>query len=222
MRFTTGPFAGLRKHHYKVILADPPWTFDVRSEKGDGRSAKRHYHVMGLDAIKRLPVADLCAKNALVLMWVTDTHIPQGLEVMKAWGFTFKTVGLYWAKTNRDGSPFTGMGYWTRANPEQAWLGTNTEDPSQCLLGTRGAPKRQSKAVPRLMMSPRREHSRKPDDTYDRIEALVDGPYLELFSRTTRRGWDCWGNEVGKFAPRSLSDMLGFAVDDEDELEALI
>lgn len=179
---------------YPVILADPPWTFMTRSSKGKGRSAEKHYDCMSFAKIKALPVADLAAKDCTLFMWVTDPMLPKSMELLDAWGFTYKTVGFYWAKTNKSAgdtlSPkdfFTGMGYWTRANPEQ------------CLLATRGHPKRRAKDVRRLIVSPRREHSRKPDETYDRIERLVAGPYLELFSRTERPGWDCWGNEAGKF-----------------------
>lgn len=174
--------------HYGVILADPPWAFSVRSPKGMGRSAENHYPTMPIAEIKRLPVADLAAKDCVLLMWVTDPFLSAGFDVLKAWGFAYKTVGFYWTKTNRDGSPFTGTGYWTRANPEQ------------CLLATRGNPKRVDKGVSRLIVSRRREHSRKPDEQYERIERLCRGPYAELFARSSRPGWDSWGNQVGKFA----------------------
>lgn len=197
--------------HYGVILADPPWTFITHSDKGKDRSPEKHYGCMDILAIKQLPIAQLALRDSVLLLWITDPHLKRGLEVMEAWGFTYKTVGFYWAKLNKswtptitghraDGTPkydggddfttddfFTGMGYWTRANPEM------------CLLGTRGHPKRIHKDVRRLLISPRREHSRKPDETHKRIERLVPGPYLELFARTARPGWDTWGNEVGKF-----------------------
>jgi N6-adenosine-specific RNA methylase IME4 len=118
-------------------------------------------------------------------MWATNPTLPQALEVITAWGFTYKTVAFTWAKTTKDGSGFPiGCGFWTRANPEM------------CLLGTRGHPKRLSASVRQLIVSPRREHSRKPDEIYDQIEELVAGPYLELFARSQRPGWDAWGNEV--------------------------
>src|SRR5205823_5959167 len=119
----------------------------------------------------------------------------RALEVVRAWGFTYKTVGFYWAKlspgrgglllTERDF--FTGMGFWTRANPEP------------CLLATRGKPKRLSGAVRKLVIAPRREHSRKPDEVYERIERLAEGPYLELFGRATRPGWHSWGLQARLF-----------------------
>lgn len=184
----------LPRRKYGAILADPPWRFRSRSEKGDGRSAKQHYDVMDLEAIKALPVRELAAPDCALFLWVTDTHLRQGLEVMEAWGFTFKTVGFYWAKTNRDDSFFTGMGYWTRANPEQ------------CLLGTIGSPKRLAKNVARLVVSPRREHSRKPEEISLGIERLVGGPYLEMFARTQRVGWDSWGNQVDRFPTADNDD----------------
>ncbi len=128
-------------------------------------------------------------------MWARDPMLPQALELIQAWGFEFKTVGFYWTKLNKsaprlcfsDTDFFTGLGYWTRANVEQ------------CLLATRGKPKRISKGVRRLVIAPRREHSRKPDEVQDAIERLAAGPYLELFARTNRPGWDNWGPEAGLF-----------------------
>lgn len=172
---------------FGVIYADCPWSFLVRSDKGKCRSPDKHYSCMSLADIKALPVSDYAADDCVLLFWVTDPFLKIGMEVIESWGFTYKTVGFYWVKTNRDGSPFTGMGYWTRANPEQ------------CLLATRGKPKRSFKDVPRLVTSQRREHSRKPSEMYPLIERLVKGPYLEVFGRTERLGWDAVGNEVGKF-----------------------
>ena len=106
---------------------------------------------------------------------------------MESWDFTYKTVGFTWVKTNKSEGYFTGMGYWTRSNPEM------------CLLGTRGKPKRLDMSVKQLVVSQRREHSRKPDEVYDRIEKMLEGPYLEMFARNTRQGWDNFGNEVNKF-----------------------
>ncbi len=180
---------------YGAILCDPPWAFKVRSDKGKGRSAENHYGVMSFDDVAALPVADVAAKDCVLFLWVTDPMLPKGLELIERWGFTYKTVGFYWAKQRKDVSTFysdadffTGMGYWTRANPEQ------------CLLATRGAPKRLHKDVRRLIVSPRREHSRKPDEVYGRIERLVAGPYLEMFARQEREGWTAWGNETTRFS----------------------
>lgn len=173
---------------YGAIMADPPWHFAVRSPKGDGRSASQHYSTMSLQQIKDLPVADWADLDCALFLWAIDPMIPQAIEVMEAWGFSYKTVAFMWAKTNKSGSGFfTGMGYWTRANAET------------CLLGTRGSPKRQAKDVRRLIVAPRREHSRKPDEAAQRVMRLVQGPYLEMFARQRREGWDAWGMEPDKF-----------------------
>lgn len=196
-----GPFRGFRRNHYRVILADPPWSFLTRSDKGKDRSPDRHYTTMTIDQIKALPVRDLAAKDCVLFMWVIDTHAAMALDIIKAWGFTYKTVGLYWAKTNRDGTFFSGTGYWTRANPEHAYEAYFGEEQEveRCFLNTVGRPKRVNKDVPRLIVSNRREHSRKPEDAWERIERLCDGPYLELFGREQHGNWSVFGNETDKF-----------------------
>jgi N6-adenosine-specific RNA methylase IME4 len=130
----------------------------------------------------------MAATDCALFLWATDPLLPKALQLIEKWGFEYKTVGFYWVKQNEASAGFfTGLGYWTRANPEQ------------CLLATRGKPARKAKDVRRLVVDRRREHSRKPDEVRERIERLVDGPYLELFARETKRGWDCWGNEAGLF-----------------------
>lgn len=190
-----------RAGDYRVIYADPPWRFATYSDKGKGRSAEAHYDCLTLDEIKALPVAEWAAPDAVLLMWATDPLLPRALEVLGAWGFTYKTVGLYWVKLNKSAAArlsrewpllaerdfFTGLGFWTRANPEP------------CLLATRGHPKRLAGDVPKLLIAPRREHSRKPDEAYERIERLLAGPYLEMFARQSRPGWDRWGNQEELF-----------------------
>lgn len=177
-----GPFA--------AILADPPWNFRTYSAKGRDRCPDaRHYDVMSLDDIKNMPVADIAAKDCALFLWVTDPMLQEGIDVMKSWGFTYKTIGFTWAKTNRVSEGWAiGTGYWTRANPEM------------CLMGTRGKPQRQSCSVRQLVVEPRREHSRKPDCVRSRIEELVPGPYCELFARTESPGWSSWGNQTERFA----------------------
>jgi N6-adenosine-specific RNA methylase IME4 len=143
---------------------------------------------MSLEELKHIPVARWAAPDCVLFLWSCDPLLPEALDLIKAWGFEFKTIGYYWIKQNRK-SPglFTGLGYWTRACGEL------------CLLATRGHPKRQAKDVRRVLLAPRREHSRKPDEIIDRIERLVEGPYLEMFARERRPGWDVFGNETDKF-----------------------
>ena len=170
---------------YGVIYADPPWYFKTRSDKGKDKSPERHYPVLSLTDICRLPVDTITEDNAVLLMWVCDPMLDQALEVINAWGFKYKTVGFTWAKTNRKKLGFfTGLGYWTRGNPEM------------CLLATKGKPKRIHMDVAQLVVAPRGKHSEKPL-LHESIERLVGGPYIELFARKkTRKGWDFWGNEV--------------------------
>lgn len=174
---------------YKVIYADPPWYFKAYSNLGEGRSPNNHYSCMEINDIKNLPVSKLADKDCVLLMWVVNPLLDQSFEIIKSWGFKYKTIGFTWAKTNKNKlGYFTGLGYWTRSNPEI------------CLLATKGSPKRISKSIPQLVISERREHSRKPDEIYNHIEKLLEGPYIELFARTNRPGWDSWGNETNKFA----------------------
>jgi N6-adenosine-specific RNA methylase IME4 len=203
----------LPSKRYGAIYADPPWLFRTYSAKGTGRSAVSHYDCLEFTDLKSLPVGDLAAKNCALFLWATDPLLPNAIELLEAWGFTYKTVAFCWAKLNKsvEGTLlrredfFTGLGYWTRANGEL------------CLLGTRGKPIRKSKDVRRLVIERRREHSRKPDEVASRIEKLVHGPYLELFARQTRDGWDVWGDQTSLFdngsvpTRRQLSDLTQVA-----------
>lgn len=116
---------------YSVILADPPWHFDVYSKKGEVRSAEKHYPTMDIEDIKALPVDSIADKDCTLFLWVTFPCLMEGLEVIKAWGFAYKTVAFVWVKQNKKAdSLFWGMGYWTRSNVEM------------CILATKGRPKR--------------------------------------------------------------------------------
>ena len=171
---------------YGVIYADPPWLFKTRSDKGKDRSPEKHYPVLSIADICNLPVGDIAKPDSVLLMWVVDPLLDQAFKVIDAWGFKYKTVGFTWAKTNKNTMGFfTGLGYWTRGNPEM------------CLLATKGKPKRVSKAVKQLVVSERREHSRKPDRIrHDIVELCGDVPRIELFARQKAQGWDSYGNEI--------------------------
>jgi N6-adenosine-specific RNA methylase IME4 len=165
---------------YSAILADPPWKFKTHSDLGLGRSAEAWYDCLTIDEICAIPVENLAASDCVLFMWVTDPFLRESFRVLDAWGFAYKTVGFYWAKSARNDAERIdavlwpiGTGYWTR-----------------------GSPKRIHADVPKLIVAPRREHSRKPDEIYDRIERLVAGPYIELFARQRRPGWDALGNEA--------------------------
>ena len=174
------------ENKYQIIYADPPWNYKVWSNKNGGSSAARHYPVMLKEDIQALPVLSLCDKNCVLFLWVTFPCLEEGLELIKKWGFEYKTCAFVWVKKNtKSDSYFFGNGYWTRANAEL------------CLLATKGKPKRISKSVRQICDSRIREHSRKPDEIRNRIvELLGDLPRIELFARQYCTGWDCWGNEV--------------------------
>lgn len=194
------PWGNLKPLNYGLILADPPWNFETYSEAGQGRGPK--YDTMSIDEIFDLRVADLALDDCLLALWVTDPFLEIGLEALSAWGFKFITVGFYWVKTvaltvaiGRLGAGEIGIddlfpigtGYWTRANPEI------------CLFAKRGSPGRIDASIPKLIVSERREHSRKPDVLHSKLERLAPGPYCELFARRHVPGWDVWGNQTDHF-----------------------
>jgi len=158
----------------------------VWNTKGAGRCAENHYPTMSLPDICALPVADLADRDCALFMWATFPNLPQALDVIKAWGFTYKTVAFVWCKRNRkSGGFFTGLGHYTRANAEI------------CLLATKGSLKRVSKSVRQIIDTPIEQHSKKPDEARSRIiELFGDVPRIELFARERTAGWDCFGNEV--------------------------
>lgn len=198
-----GPFKGFGYKKYRVIVCDPPWKYLTRSAKGMGRSPDRHYKTMTIPELKALPVQDLAAKDCVLFMWIIDSHVELALEVVKAWGFKFKTVGFTWGKLNKDGKTFfQGTGHWTRANAEmvyETYFGETEQDAERCFLNTVGRPKRIGKDVPRFIAAKRREHSRKPDEIFPLIERLVDGPYFEMFGRQQHGVWSVHGDEKDKF-----------------------
>lgn len=167
---------------FGCILADPPWSFRTYSNDNvaPARGAQP-YAVMSLDDIKALPVASVAAKDCLLLMWTVSHLQAAAFDVATAWGFAPVSVAFIWDKGR------VGMGYWTRQEAEI------------CHLFKHGKPRRLNRDVRQMIRAPRREHSRKPDEQYVRIERLVGGPYLELFARQAWPGWSAWGNETGKF-----------------------
>ena len=185
---------------YSIIYADPPWGFDTwtTAARVASRGSATPYETMTMDAIKALPVESWSAPDCTLFMWCCWPTLPEALDVMRAWGFTYKTCAFTWLKADPyklfalEEDVYMGLGYWTRANSEV------------CLLGTRGKPRRISASVRQGIISPRREHSRKPDEIPDRIvELMGDLPRLEMFARTKREGWDVFGNETEKFKAAS-------------------
>lgn len=172
---------------YQIILADPPWSYKVWSENGNKRSASQHYQTMSKQDIQTLPVQNICAKNCVLFLWVTPPCLEEGIELIKKWGFEYKTIGFTWVKRNKKANTlFWGMGYYTRANTEL------------CLLATKGKPlKRVSKAVHQVLEDRIMRHSEKPHSARERIVKLFGNlPRVELFARGRVSGWDAFGNEI--------------------------
>ncbi len=195
---------------YGVILADPAWAFITYAKKRRTPTQKKfkgnqsdHYQTMSLAEMQALPVSEWAAKDCALIMWVVGSHLQQALALGASWGFEYKTDCFWWLKSkmiNADqidiftediADPKISMGYYSRKQGEMA------------LLFTRGKPKRLSKSVRQIITEAPREHSRKPDCQYERVEALFNGPYLEMFARQQREGWDVWGNETDKFKEKA-------------------
>lgn len=194
---------GLRRNYYRLVVADPPWEYKVRSAKGAGRSASNHYKTMPLDEIAALPVARYAAEDSRLLLWITGPFLAAGAHMQVAHGWGYEPVAIWgvWLKPTlrayMHGQLFLddelfrmGLGHTTRQNAEYV---------VECRRGR--PPPRLSKKVRQVFIEPRREHSRKPEKFYRNAEAYADGPRLELFARTPRPGWTCRGDEVGKFKP---------------------
>ena len=171
---------------YQIIYADPPWHYKNYADNSASRWVGNQYPVMSVVDIGNLPVGNISDDNSILFLWVTSPCLLDGLRVMEAWGFTYKTKGFCWIKRNKKAnSLFWGMGYWTRSNSED------------CLIGVRGRPKRNNAGVHQVIDARWQSHSRKPGQARDRIVSLVgDLPRIELFARETHPGWDAWGNEI--------------------------
>ena len=181
--------ASARGRTFGTILADPPWQFQNRT----GKVAPEHkrlnrYGTMTLDEICALPVADIAAEPAHLYLWVPNALLPEGLKVLDAWGFRYVS-NIVWHKVRKDGgSDGRGVGFYFRNVTELLLFGVRGRNARTLAPGRRQV---------NLLATRKREHSRKPDEQYDIIEACSPGPYLELFARGTRKGWATWGNQAG-------------------------
>jgi len=194
---------------YNIIYADPAWSYDDPSLNRGG--ALRHYSTMSIEDIKALPVNEIADKDCVLFMWATFPKLQEGLDTIKAWGFEFKTCAFVWIKTNKRTNvqqtsflpqdsfdSFWGMGRWTRSNAEI------------CLLAVKGKPQRLNADVHQLIYAPIDKHSKKPNETRDKILRLCgDLPRVELFARQVPKGWDVWGNEVEGSVKLETSDSNG-------------
>ncbi|MDS4015215.1 MAG: MT-A70 family methyltransferase [Candidatus Accumulibacter sp.] len=182
---------GTRK--FASVLADPPWQFTNRT----GKMAPEHkrlsrYATMSLEDILALPVGAIVDDPAHLYLWVPNALLPEGLRVVEAWGFTYKS-NLVWHKVRKDGEPDgRGVGFYFRNTTELILFGVRGRNARTLAPGRRQV---------NIIRSRKREHSRKPDELYPLIEACSPGPYLELFARGSRPGWTSWGNQAADYAP---------------------
>jgi N6-adenosine-specific RNA methylase IME4 len=181
---------------FGTILADPPWRFTNRTGKVAPEHGRlRRYDTMDLDDIKNLPVKDLALEKSHLYLWVPNAMLPEGLEVMKAWGFKYKG-NIIWYKTRKDGGPDgRGVGFYFRNVTEIL------------LFGVRGSMRtlKPGRTQVNIILKQKREHSRKPDEQYKLIESCSPGPYLEMFARAKRDGWAQWGDEIESYPETQLA-----------------
>lgn len=182
---------GARK--FATVLADPPWQFKNRT----GKMAPEHkrlsrYATLTLDEIKSLPVRSITTDTAHLYLWVPNALLSEGLEVMKSWGFTYKT-NIIWYKVRKDGGPDRrGVGFYFRNVTEMILFGVKGKNARTLQPG---------RSQENIIISRKREHSRKPDEQYDIIESCSWGPRIELFARGTRPGWFSWGDQADEYEP---------------------
>lgn len=204
---TADLFMGCNQKMYRTILADPPWRFQNRT----GKMAPEHrrlsrYATMTLDEIAALPVSNLSADPAHLYLWVPNALLMEGLRVMEAWGFSYKT-NIVWHKIRKDGGPDgRGVGFYFRNVTELVLFGVHGKDARTLPAGRRQV---------NIVKSRKREHSRKPDELYEIIESCSSGPYLELFARGRRKGWKTWGNQSEDYFPAwpTYANHSGMAVE---------
>ncbi len=171
---------------YSIIYADPPWSYNDKMT-GHSFSLDHEYETQDIEWIKSLPVRDICEKDCLLFLWVVSPQLQEGLDVLKAWGFEYKTLGFCWVKEYHPQSLaiVKNLGHYTMGGVEL------------CLIGRKGKPQRIAKNISQVLYAPRGRHSQKPEEARKRIVQLMgDIPRIELFAREKTEGWDVWGNEV--------------------------
>ena len=173
---------------YNIIYADPPWKYNSRNNINTrfGGGVFNKYSLMTMEEIKSLPISNLAEENCALFLWCTFPYLDKQIKLFDYWGFRYCTLGFSWIKTNsKNGKPFFGVGYYAKSNCEI------------CLMGMKGQLKPISNKVSSVIISPRREHSKKPDEVRNKIvELFGDLPRIELFAREKVEGWNSWGNEI--------------------------
>jgi len=165
---------------------------------GHSFSLDHEYETQSKNWIANLPIKNIAEKDSVLFLWAVSPMLPEAIEVMKAWGFKYKTLAFCWSKVTKNNKLISNLGRWTMGNVEL------------CLLGVRGKPKRIIKNVKQLVIAERTKHSKKPDEVRDRIvELMGDLPRIELFAREVHNGWDCLGNDIdGKDIRESLQELI--------------
>jgi len=183
----------LNGQKFSTILADPPWRFRNRTGKIAPENTKnKRYSTMSLNDIISLDIPELCEETAHLYLWIPNALLQEGLKVMKEWGFEYKTY-IVWQKIRKDNELHKGgVGFYFRNNTELLLFGTKGKSPRTLKAG---------RTQINVIQSQKREHSRKPDEQYHIIENCSPGPYLELFARGPRKGWESWGNEAEEYFP---------------------
>ena len=188
----TSSVIDLPNKKYNIIYADPPWHYGSKSAVNNttGSAIKPlsdHYSTMSLQELKNMPIKSMTKDDAACFMWVTDSHIDEALEVLRSWGFAYKTIAFNWVKTTSKGNYCKNVAPWTMKSSEI------------CLLGIKGrmTKYKQANNIESLVIAQRTQHSQKPNEVRKRIEDLFgDLPRIELFARQKTDGWDVWGDEI--------------------------
>lgn len=190
---------------YQIIYADPPWRYNdkLNSKSAKMGACEHHYSTLSIKEISDLPVKELADKDCVLFLWVTMPKLNECFNVITAWGFTYKTCAFTWIKTNpKAGTIFKGIGRWVMGNAEL------------CLLATKGHPHRINKNISQIVISKRRQHSRKPDIIRNKIIKLIGNkPKIELFARQRTEGWDVWGNEIPKETQKTITNPQTYITD---------
>lgn len=187
---------------YNVILADPPWSYNNRARG----CAASEYEVMTIDDIKNLNIQHFADKNCALFLWSTFPLLQEGLDVMKSWGFTYKSA-ISWHKKTKNGKDCFGPGFWLRGASELI------------LFGIKGKPILKNHKTRNILEAVSLGHSRKPKEQYNIIESMFDGPYLELFGREKRDGWKVYGNETETFDPQNRHRVWKEYIENKQKFE---
>lgn len=185
---------------FNIVLADPPWFYNKRNNDKTrfSRGVYTHYDTMTTEDICNLRVSEITDENCALILWVTFPRLQDGLKVMESWGFRYVTIAFNWFKTNKNETPFFGIGYYTKSNTEIA------------LLGVKGKMKPVSNYVSQVVVAEKERHSKKPDVVHRKIvELFGDLPKIELFARDNKEGWVTVGNEIsGKSIENEIEELV--------------